>query len=467
MISRTRHPLLARVIAGLVLVHLALPTVLLLDLGLAEATPIQKPSYPRTVRNFGTEQVSLSTHGYINDDCLYLLASPCFTKASPTLQRLEYTAAAQAIQRLAAVRNDFPGYQDLDWEVGPGSETPNADDTDPCQTSAGADPSSTAWRIDIVVNHLRILEVKRWGSMAVTPTQVDSELDCYLVKAGGVGINSFERSTELNGSGSYEVFDYWVSPFIDQTLQVYCVWADPNGLAHAGNVYFGPYSDPAVPAQVKRRCYSDPDQDPPANPVLVPDPVTAVKWALAALLVILGAEAVRRWGSPQPIPGYQRLNATTCEGLWTVLVLRASTPLTLKMRWGDGTSSTATVPAGSGFLAVQLSHIFPQGEATYKQAAEIVEIENAGFETVAYHPPPPSSGGGGGGGGSIDISSRASGTSGGAECGSYSDSSSSYANSTTEAESASIESTSALSGIYETTSSLNRGFDPAVCDLTP
>ncbi len=172
-------------------------------LGLTAAPAVAEiDKWRRVSRDF--QGVSLRTRGYIDDNCVETLFVPCFTQSSARSLRKEATAQATTMKTLAFMLGDLDStrktmYERVDWEVGPQDswqkdipqEPPDADlAQDECEPLA-------PWRVDIVVDQARMLEVKAWKS-GKGRGEVQRQLICYDTKADQLGV-SFSPETALAG----------------------------------------------------------------------------------------------------------------------------------------------------------------------------------------------------------------------------------------------------------------------------
>lgn len=295
---------------------------------------------------FGPNGVMLSRWGWYPEHCI-LVPVPCFAPTQPETTAKTYVVR-ELLTRHPNVGVPQPRIEDLGFVAGSVAETL----FDKVSWEVGI-YGAGGWRIDILVDDPdvavdpTILEAKRWASVTTTPTEVDKQLSNpdpppgeelgYVEKAArDVGL-LVRRNSELNA-------DKWLTPYIDDTLSLSCVWADEDPIAHPGNIYYAPLLE--TPPSVQQRC---------ATEALVRAVVTtAFKKALEVVAKALGR--------PLITPLYQEADYWTCRGKYDVTVSKASVAQTLVMEWGDGSSSQYPVPASSGptdlVAVIEMSHIF-------------------------------------------------------------------------------------------------------------
>lgn len=325
MLSRRRVPISNRYARGLALLSISALISTLFPVSAGGASII----YPRAARNFaksGGGFVQLNTRGYLDDDCLQSDA-PCLTQHFDKLKP-EATAQAKVVRQLefmhgkiftpaTNVQTDW-----VQWEVG---------------------PASNAWRMDVVVENpnvspaFGIIEVKAWqGGGDVLVGGVDDQLEGYIVKARGVGITA-RRNNELNVAK-------WSKAYLDDVGNVMCVWADPDALAHPGNVYFSHASDTSITSGVG--CKG-------ATPEMVTARRNDEQKAQENANLVL----------PKPafLPTVE-VTGTDNKGEWHVSAPRNnSAPRSVKTCFGDGVCETTVVATGVGVAYFYLSHVFTGG----------------------------------------------------------------------------------------------------------
>lgn len=186
-------------------------------------------NYKRFTKTFQGKK--LNTRGYIPDDCLdkAIACKGMAKKHKGDLFRPECTAQAHAIRALSATRmNGFQRHvlawrvaDDVQWEVGPYSDSSRVQDEVECD-------GGRQWRIDIVTDSRKIIEVKRWTGPK-TARIVRDELRLYRALALGRGIQ-FNNEDEL--TRSEWAWCYGDGDVLDRDEQ-WCAWA-----GDAGHVYF-------------------------------------------------------------------------------------------------------------------------------------------------------------------------------------------------------------------------------------
>lgn len=303
----------------------------------------------------------LRTWGYLHDHCLSLTVACNVGGGADGVLRPEATAQSIAIWVLAALRLDLQtstskGFNNVDWEVGPRRPPPNPPDTpladapaeppgepaDPCDPAApgGSEPGDK-WRIDILTDRNRHIEVKSWDKR----TMVDNQLTCYVDRAGENGLVIPGPQDQLNTVR-------FAVPFVDNTGQVWCTWAPVPG--PPGHVYFAQMN--ATPADAALRCGGA---------------------ALAAARVVLtmkekvkeimnrerpevnADDLLKDKMLPAVIPSYRRIPRSSTTTYVISAPQRPDTRMDLVFDFGDSTSSVLNVPAGTGVVNFSLTKSFP------------------------------------------------------------------------------------------------------------
>ncbi|HVL53438.1 MAG TPA: hypothetical protein VM344_04205 [Vitreimonas sp.] len=216
-------------------------------MGSAAAQTTTAVDYSRTDRSFGPG-TSLRTRGYYPDYGCLRSWSPGVTATTKSF-RPEATAQARVIQELGArsagsvtlrppLSNAFVEQDEVQWEVGPGPDTPEASAPEVLDPNDGDIPEdeicdpAKPWRVDVVVDDPAasgIFEVRRWSSDSDVQTRVGNRLDRYVCQGDLIGLE-LKRDPRLNGP------NFWSAAYPDTNGDIWCAWGDPDAENGAGNI---------------------------------------------------------------------------------------------------------------------------------------------------------------------------------------------------------------------------------------
>lgn len=201
---------------------------------------------------------------------------------------------------------------------------------------------------------------------------------------------TFRRDAILNTNGSQGQF--WTKTFFDPNeRELWCEWADPDGIAHPGNIYFTKASDPTIPSVVRDAIPSCDKRDEDR----VRRRVEQIKSKALAIGAIIGATALGTITSlvvtdlykkrkaakkaaedtnapvhDQRVDAYESCGPSTCLGTVRVSVPRhPSATTSVVIDHGDGSApETYPVAPSPGSTTVISEHNYPGGARYVRRA---------------------------------------------------------------------------------------------------
>jgi hypothetical protein len=362
---------------------MALPAVVF-SLVTAALVPAQAVISEYARKDFPVGQ-GLRSWGYLHDHCLALAVVCNVGGGADGVLRPEATAQSIAMWVLAALRLDLPlgisnkGFNTVDWEVGPRRPPPNPPDTplatnpdeppgepaDLCDPDApgGSEPGDK-WRIDIVVDRARHIEVKNFADAG----KVDNQLNCYVARAAESGFAIDSRDGQLNTL-------LFAVPFVDNTGVVWCTWAPPLPLA--GRVYFATMA--ATPADAAARCGGAAL----AAAVVVQTMKDKVKDLIHRERPEVNVDDyLKDKIRPAVIPSYRKIPRLSSTTYLVSAPQRPDRSMDLRFDFGDGNISTQTIPAGTGVVNLSFPKTF-LNVGRFMQLASIVDRTTAPTQSPA------------------------------------------------------------------------------------